>query len=389
MNHPSTSEARSVRPVHRARPPPCAFSAHMAYPPPTAGSRPRPRSRSLPGRERMAGDRVLPGARSRPDRRRSGRESSGSPFQSTATAGSARPPSTGDRSGTRFQPGPLPDLRLQHGGLQYRPAPARHPQRHQHGRDRVVAGPLGHRQADDPTTSTNASPAGSATGSSPTTRRSSATFGARRARRRSSRSPTAPMPSPTPRPMRSPRAGWSPDDTSRSSAARSLRTRSSSSSRRSRRDREASGSSSWATTTSSTTTTTARSSRRPATRSSSRERSTSRMRLRALRFHSLGYLHGHTVGGTNPSLVEAMAAGNAVVAHDNPYNRWVAGDGALYFAESRRPTTASQPCSRMRTPGAPSPGRHALAMGRNSPGSTSRASTKNCSSPHFAPGDEP
>jgi glycosyltransferase involved in cell wall biosynthesis len=51
----------------------------------------------------------------------------------------------------------------------------------------------------------------------------------------------------------------------------------------------------------------------------------------ALRFHGLGYLHGHTVGGTNPSLVEAMAAGNAVIAHDNPYNRWVAGDGALYF----------------------------------------------------------
>jgi glycosyltransferase involved in cell wall biosynthesis len=52
----------------------------------------------------------------------------------------------------------------------------------------------------------------------------------------------------------------------------------------------------------------------------------------AIRFHSLGYLHGHTVGGTNPSLVEAMAAGNAVIAHDNPYNRWVAGDGALYFS---------------------------------------------------------
>jgi glycosyltransferase involved in cell wall biosynthesis len=55
--------------------------------------------------------------------------------------------------------------------------------------------------------------------------------------------------------------------------------------------------------------------------------------LKALRFHSLGYLHGHTVGGTNPSLVEAMAAGNAVVAHDNPYNRWVAGEGALYFRD--------------------------------------------------------
>lgn len=51
----------------------------------------------------------------------------------------------------------------------------------------------------------------------------------------------------------------------------------------------------------------------------------------ALRFHSLGYLHGHTVGGTNPSLVEAMAAGNPVIAHDNMYNRWVADRGALYF----------------------------------------------------------
>ncbi|MRG60103.1 DUF1972 domain-containing protein [Agromyces sp. CFH 90414] len=53
--------------------------------------------------------------------------------------------------------------------------------------------------------------------------------------------------------------------------------------------------------------------------------------LAAIRFHSVAYLHGHTVGGTNPSLVEAMAAGNPVLAHDNPYNRWVAGDGALYF----------------------------------------------------------
>ena len=53
--------------------------------------------------------------------------------------------------------------------------------------------------------------------------------------------------------------------------------------------------------------------------------------VRALRLHSRGYIHGHTVGGTNPSLVEAMGAGNPVVAHDNPYNRWVAQDCGLYF----------------------------------------------------------
>ncbi|MGC2636771.1 MAG: DUF1972 domain-containing protein [Acidobacteriaceae bacterium] len=53
--------------------------------------------------------------------------------------------------------------------------------------------------------------------------------------------------------------------------------------------------------------------------------------VQALRFHGTAYLHGHTVGGTNPSLVEAMAAGNPVLAHSNPYNRWVAGDAAVYF----------------------------------------------------------
>jgi glycosyltransferase involved in cell wall biosynthesis len=42
-------------------------------------------------------------------------------------------------------------------------------------------------------------------------------------------------------------------------------------------------------------------------------------------------VHGHQVGGTNPSLVEALAAGNAVLAHDNVYNRWVAGNGGVYF----------------------------------------------------------
>jgi glycosyltransferase involved in cell wall biosynthesis len=56
--------------------------------------------------------------------------------------------------------------------------------------------------------------------------------------------------------------------------------------------------------------------------------------VQALRFHSLAYVHGHTVGGTNPSLVEAMAASNAVIAHDNVYNRWVARDAAVYFSDA-------------------------------------------------------
>jgi glycosyltransferase involved in cell wall biosynthesis len=53
----------------------------------------------------------------------------------------------------------------------------------------------------------------------------------------------------------------------------------------------------------------------------------------ALRYHCSLYVHGHQVGGTNPSLVEALGAGSPVLAHDNPYNRWVAGGQAAYFAD--------------------------------------------------------
>ncbi len=51
----------------------------------------------------------------------------------------------------------------------------------------------------------------------------------------------------------------------------------------------------------------------------------------SLRFHSRAYIHGHRVGGTNPSLVESLAAGNAIIAHDNCFTRWVAGGGARFF----------------------------------------------------------
>ncbi|ACO77837.1 hypothetical protein AvCA_16220 [Azotobacter vinelandii CA] len=55
--------------------------------------------------------------------------------------------------------------------------------------------------------------------------------------------------------------------------------------------------------------------------------------VQALRFFSRFYLHGHRVGGTNPSLVEALGAGCAIIAYDNPFNRWVAGSGAAYFGD--------------------------------------------------------
>jgi glycosyltransferase involved in cell wall biosynthesis len=53
----------------------------------------------------------------------------------------------------------------------------------------------------------------------------------------------------------------------------------------------------------------------------------------ALRHHAKVYIHGHTVGGTNPSLIEAMAAGNPVIAHGNVFNRWVVGDGGIFFED--------------------------------------------------------
>jgi glycosyltransferase involved in cell wall biosynthesis len=59
-------------------------------------------------------------------------------------------------------------------------------------------------------------------------------------------------------------------------------------------------------------------------------------KVSALRFFSTAYVHGHQVGGTNPSLVESIGAGNAIVAHDNLFNRWVAQDGALYFSDEKQ-----------------------------------------------------
>lgn len=55
--------------------------------------------------------------------------------------------------------------------------------------------------------------------------------------------------------------------------------------------------------------------------------------LAALRRHARLHIHGHQVGGTNPSLVEALAAGNPVLVQDNSFNRWVAGPAAACFTD--------------------------------------------------------
>ena len=53
--------------------------------------------------------------------------------------------------------------------------------------------------------------------------------------------------------------------------------------------------------------------------------------LNNLRHFSLGLFHGHSVGGTNPSLLEAMASGANIIAHENTYNRHILGGNARYF----------------------------------------------------------
>ena len=53
-----------------------------------------------------------------------------------------------------------------------------------------------------------------------------------------------------------------------------------------------------------------------------------------LRYYSSLYFHGHTVGGTNPSLLEAMACGCRIAAHNNQFNRAVLQNEADYFPDS-------------------------------------------------------
>lgn len=61
--------------------------------------------------------------------------------------------------------------------------------------------------------------------------------------------------------------------------------------------------------------------------------------LDALYFHARTYVHGHSVGGTNPSLLRAMGAGTAVIAYDVNFNREVL-DGEAWFFEGAQDISA-------------------------------------------------
>ena len=58
-------------------------------------------------------------------------------------------------------------------------------------------------------------------------------------------------------------------------------------------------------------------------------------KINSIRYFSTAYFHGHSVGGTNPSLLEAMASNCFIIANDNPFNRAVLHDEALYFSSPK------------------------------------------------------
>ena len=56
--------------------------------------------------------------------------------------------------------------------------------------------------------------------------------------------------------------------------------------------------------------------------------------LYVLRSNAARYIHGHSAGGTNPSLVEAMFFGREIFAFDVVYNRETTKNKTLYFSDT-------------------------------------------------------
>ena len=53
--------------------------------------------------------------------------------------------------------------------------------------------------------------------------------------------------------------------------------------------------------------------------------------LDMLRENAFGYIHPHSIGGTHPSLLEAMITRSTIIANDTPFNREVGRSSILYF----------------------------------------------------------
>lgn len=70
-------------------------------------------------------------------------------------------------------------------------------------------------------------------------------------------------------------------------------------------------------------------------------------KLDSLRFFSKAYFHGHSVGGTNPSLLEAMACKSFIWAHQNAFNRAILDNNAFYFSNQEQVTKLIEDSDRL------------------------------------------
>lgn len=57
--------------------------------------------------------------------------------------------------------------------------------------------------------------------------------------------------------------------------------------------------------------------------------------LKKIRENAYAYIHGHEVGGTNPSLLEALSSTDINILLDVNFNREVGEDGAIYFTKDK------------------------------------------------------
>lgn len=70
--------------------------------------------------------------------------------------------------------------------------------------------------------------------------------------------------------------------------------------------------------------------------------------LNFIRQNACAYIHGHSVGGTNPGLLEAMSSTNVNILYDVVFNKEVGQDTALYFKDEKSLAKIIDECDNMK-----------------------------------------
>ena len=58
------------------------------------------------------------------------------------------------------------------------------------------------------------------------------------------------------------------------------------------------------------------------------------LKLAVIRKNAYLYIHGHSVGGTNPSLIEALSLTDLNILYDVSFNKYAGADSCLYFKDN-------------------------------------------------------